>query len=254
MIENSSAVHDVFTPVAPAYRAINHALTFGLDGYWRRQAVRRALRGGPAPAAALDVCTGTGETAALLQRLGRGKTVVTGVDFNAAMLREAERRAAGGIAFRQADATALPFTDGAFDVIAISFALRNLHVTTDRFTACLRECLRVLRPGGRLVTVETTQPPCAFVRWIVRRYVGLIVPRLGARLSGSRAAYAYLAGTIPRFHGAPELAAILRAAGFERVDYTYLTAGLVAIHEAVKAGKRAETENEREEGKETPHG
>ncbi len=242
MADNAQAIRDMFTSVAPTYRAANRALTFGLDGYWRRQAARHALRG--APAAALDVCTGTGEMAFLLHRMSGAGTAVTGVDFNTAMLSEAERRQAGdGIVFRQADATALPFPDASFDVVTVSFALRNLNVTAGRFAATLRECLRVLRPGGRLVTVETTQPPSAFVRWIVRRYVGLVVPRLGARLSGSRAAYAYLAGTIPRFHGAPELAAILRNAGFERAVYTYLTLGLVAIHEAVKAGDRTGTNN-----------
>ena len=234
----------MFTSVAPTYRAANRALTFGLDGYWRRQAARRALRG--APATALDECTGTGEMASLLRRMSRGKTMVTGVDFNAAMLHEAERRHAGdGIVFRRGNATTLPFSDASFDVVTISFALRNLNVSADRFVACLRECHRLLRPGGHLVTVETTQPPNPVVRWIVHRYVGMIVPRLGARISGSRAAYAYMASTIPRFHGAPEFAAILRNAGFGRVVYTYLTLGLVAIHEAVKAGDRTGTNNRR---------
>ena len=240
----SQAVRDVFTSVAPTYRVTNRALTFGLDRYWRRQAARRALRG--APATALDVCTGTGEMASLLHRMGGARTVVTGVDFNAAMLCEAERRRAdNGIVFRQADAAALPFLEASFEVVTISFALRNLNVSADRFVAYLRECLRVLRPGGRMITVQTTQPPNAFVRWVVRRYVGTVVPRLGARMSGSRAAYTYLASTIPRFHGAPELAAILRNAGFGWVVYTYLTLGLVAIHEAVKVGDRTGTNNRR---------
>lgn len=233
MIKNAKAVCDVFTPIAPTYRRANRALTLGLDGYWRRQAVRTALRA--EPATALDVCTGTGETAACLHRMARGRIAVTGLDFNEAMLHEARIRQSGdAIAFRQGDATALPFPDASFDLVTISFALRNLNVAADRFSACLRECQRVLRPGGRLVTVETTQSPYRLVRWIVRRYVGIVVPWLGTRLSGSRPAYAYLANTIPRFHGAPRLAAILNEADFAPVTFNYLTFGLVAIHDAIK--------------------
>ncbi len=170
-----------------------------------------------------------------LYRQARRRISVTGVDFNAAMLREAKRRhGIEGIAFHRADATALHLSDDSFDAVTISFALRNLNISPERLYASLGECLRVLRPGGRLITVETTQPRNGLIRRGVRLYVRTVVPRIGARMSGSAAAYAYLANTIPRFHGAPELATILRDIGFGPVNYTYLTFGLVAIHEAVK--------------------
>jgi len=244
MMREAQAVHDLFTPIAPTYRVANRALTFGLDGYWRWRAARRALRGDPA--SALDVCAGTGEMAGCLRRFGRGRVAVTAVDFCEAMLDEARRRSgADAITFLLADASRLPFTNESFDVTTISFALRNLNVTADRFAVCLRECLRVLRPGGRLITVETTQPPRVLVRWVLRRFLGIVVPRLGAWLSGSRPAYAYLSGTISRFHGAPQLAAILRDIGFGRVNYRYLTFGLVAIHQAVKPAARENRERMR---------
>lgn len=232
-IDDTQAVRDVFTPVARTYRAVNRALTLGLDGYWRRSAARLALR--TPVTTALDVCVGTGEMAACLSRRGGPALSVTALDFNEAMLAQARRRTASArIAFRQGDAAELPFPDRTFDLLTISFALRNLNVTRERFDRCLAEFRRVLRPGGRLITVETSQSPNSFARWLLRAYTGAVVPRVGARLSGSRRAYAYLASTIPRFHGAPELAGILRKAGFEPVNYTYLTLGLVAVHEAFK--------------------
>ncbi len=233
MIRDAQSVRDLFAPIAGTYRVANHALTFGLDGYWRRRAVRRVLR--RHPAAILDVCTGTGEMSGLVNRRGRGRIAVTAIDFSEAMLREAgRRRDTHGVAFQCADATRLPFADKSFDAVTIAFALRNLNADPDRFAACMQECCRVLRDGGRLVTVETSRPPTALARWVQRVYVKTVVPRLGAWVSGSRPAYAYLAATIPRFHGAPQLAEIMCAAGFRDVRYTYLTFGLVAMHEAVR--------------------
>lgn len=227
----SEAVRALFAPVAPTYRRVNRILTFGLDGYWRRRAARRALQSSPAEA--LDVCTGTGEMAELLQTFGRNRVRVTAVDFCETMLLEAARRpGAGDIRYLQADALNLPFPQGSFDVVTIAFALRNLRVSEERFAGALRECRRVLRPGGRLVTVETTQPPGVVTRRLMHCYVRWIVPQAGAWLSGMRAAYAYLAATIPRFYDAPTLSQRLIAAGFQQVKYTYLTCGLVAIHEA----------------------
>jgi demethylmenaquinone methyltransferase / 2-methoxy-6-polyprenyl-1,4-benzoquinol methylase len=152
------------------------------------------------------------------------------------MLRRAEHKLRGErVTFRIADALHLPFDDGQFDVVTIAFALRNLNTTADHFSAALRECRRVLRPGGRLVTVETTQPPGRPAQWVLRGYARWVVPLVGALISRHRPAYAYLSSTIPRFHGAPALAQIMRAAGFAEARFTYLTFGLVAVHEAWKA-------------------
>lgn len=231
--DGAQAVRDIFTPITDTYRTVNRALTFGLDGYWRRRAARWALR--QPVASALDVCTGTGDLAGCLRRLGDPSMSVTAVDFSEPMLAEARRRAGSAdIVFAQADAAMLPFPDDRFDLITISFALRNLNVSRARFESCLAEFRRVLRNHGRLITVETTQPPNPVARRVLRVYSRAIVPRVGAYLSGSRPAYAYLANTIPRFHGAPELAHILKQAGFREARYTYATFGLVAIHEAIK--------------------
>lgn len=234
MIQAAHTVLETFAPISGTYEMVNHVLTFGLDRYWRRQAARRAVQ--PNVTVCLDACTGTGEMAMDLCRAGRGRLAVTAVDFCEPMIRAAARKSkALGIVFQLANAADLPFPDNHFDLVTISFALRNLNVTRANLSACLAEFRRVLRNGGRLLTLETTQPPIPAVRRLLHGYARTVVPRIGAILSGSRPAYAYLSGTIPRFYSAPELAGILCDAGFTRVQYTYLTFGLVAIHEAVKA-------------------
>lgn len=234
MIRTAQAVLETFAPIPDTYEMVNHVLTFGLDRYWRRRAARRAVQ--PGVAVGLDVCTGTGEMAMALCRAGRGQVAITAVDFCEPMIRAAGRKyKAHGIALQLANAANLPFPDKHFDLVTVSFALRNLNVTRDNLNACLAEFRRVLRDGGRLLTLETTQPPVPAIRRLLHGYARAVVPRVGAVLSGSRPAYAYLSGTIPRFYSAPELAGILRNAGFTQVQYTYLTFGLVAIHEAIKA-------------------
>lgn len=234
MIRTEHAILETFAPIPGTYEMVNHVLTFGLDRYWRRRAARRAVQ--PGVAVCLDICTGTGEMAMGLCRASRGRIAVTAVDFCEPMIREAVRKyQAHGIVFQLANAADLPFPDKHFDLVTISFALRNLNVTRANLSVCLAEFRRVLRNGGRLLALETTQPPVPAIRRLLHGYARAVVPRVGAVLSGSRPAYAYLSGTIPRFYSAPELAVILYDAGFTQVQYTYLTFGLVAIHEAVKA-------------------
>jgi demethylmenaquinone methyltransferase/2-methoxy-6-polyprenyl-1,4-benzoquinol methylase len=230
---NAQAVCSLFTPIAGGYRRGNRILTFGLDGYWRRRAARIALR--EPVSKALDVCTGTGEMAACLCHRGGPTLEVTAVDFNEAMLAEARHFAQSGrILFLNADATRLPFPDEQFDLVTVSFALRNLNVSPERFEACFSELRRVLRPGGRLVTVETSQPPNGLVRRILHAYARMLISALGGWISGARTSYAYLAATIPRFHSAPELAGVMRRVGFRESRFTHLTFGAVAVHESFK--------------------
>ncbi len=233
MLETVPAVHKIFARISGTYELVNHLLTFGLDRYWRRRAARCAVQ--PGVASCLDVCTGTGEMAVSVRRAGRGRVAVAAVDFCEPMIRAAARKYESlDIAFQLAKADMLPFPDNRFDLLTISFAVRNLNLTRDNLNACLVEFRRVLRTGGRLVAVETTQPPVSAIRRLLHFYARYVVPRIGAVFSGSGPAYAYLSNTIPRFYSAPELAEIMRDAGFTQVQYRYLSFGIVAIHEAVK--------------------
>ena len=228
-----SAVQNMFTEVPATYELVNHVLTLGLDVLWRRRAVRIAAKAGGTDWA--DMCTGTGETAVYLSHLAPKGTRVFGVDFCGPMLEKArEKPDAAGITFVESDIKTLPFKDGSFDLVTMSFATRNINLSREVLVRSFAEYYRVLRPGGRFVNLETSRPPFAPVRKCFDLYVKLFVKQLGNRISGARTAYGYLASTIPRFYGAEELAQIMREAGFDEVSFKRLLFGAAAIHQAIK--------------------
>ena len=233
MTNTSDTVRRTFDRIPATYDLLNHLLTFGLDAWWRRRAARAAAASEATHY--LDMCTGTGVMARAVRRAAGPGVSITGADFCAPMIQEGEKTLdVPRTAFCLADAACLPFAAGTFGAATIAFALRNLNTTRDHLAGCMGELHRVLRPGGRLVTVETTQPPSPLARSVMRFYARRIVPIVGTAVSGSRPAYTYLSSTIPRFYGADEFADILRGAGFGDVRYTYLTMGIVAVHVATK--------------------
>ena len=187
----------------------------------------------------LDVCSGTGETAVYLSRLAGEKTTVVAADFSISMLREATKKPeAAPIRFTLADASALPFRDETFDLVTISFATRNINISRNALIQYLREFHRVLKPEGRFVNVETSQPSSRLIRKLFHLYIRLVVKSLGWMLSGSKSAYTYLSQTIPRFYSADEFAQIIRQAGFSEVNFHSMTLGVAAIHKALKCSCR----------------
>ena len=226
------AVQKIFSAVPHSYELVNHVLTFGLDMVWRRKAAKIAATGGGATW--IDVCTGTGEMAVYLSRLAK-KTTVVAADFSIPMIRKATTKPeARQIAFILGDVRTLPFRDGTFELVTISFATRNINISRDILMRHFREFYRILKPGGRLVNLETSQPSSRLVRGLFHLYVRLAVRRLGGIISGSRAGYAYLAHTIPRFYSADELVDIMGQAGFVKVRFYRTMFGVAAIHKAVK--------------------
>jgi demethylmenaquinone methyltransferase/2-methoxy-6-polyprenyl-1,4-benzoquinol methylase len=231
----------MFASVPRRYDAVNRLTTLGLDQRWRRLAVAEILSG--APARVLDLCTGTGDLAIMLERSCPSATSIAAVDFSAPMLAEAVHKAAARdgasrISFSLADAGALPFPDGSFDAVGIGFGLRNLTWRNPRAAAHLSEILRVLRPGGRFVAAESSQPRAAVVRFGFHAYLRAVVGPLGGLVSGSRGAYAYLAESASRFYSDAELESLLVDAGFCRVRHTPLLAGAAAVHVAHKPARQ----------------
>jgi demethylmenaquinone methyltransferase/2-methoxy-6-polyprenyl-1,4-benzoquinol methylase len=225
----TSFVTRVFSEVPATYELVNHILTLGLDILWRMRAARVAARGGGARWA--DVCTGTGEMAALLRRLAPEETAVYALDLTPPMIAQARQKPeAAQIRFAVADAKALPFADQSLDLITISFATRNINLSKDTLIQTFAEFHRLLRPGGRFVNLETSQPTSLIVRRGFHFYIRLFVRAIGSRLSGSKAGYAYLAHTMPRFYPAKELADLMRQAGFRQVTYQKMFLGVAAIH------------------------
>lgn len=228
----SERLREIFSEIPARYERVNHALTFGLDMLWRRAAAKAAVDAGGSRF--LDVCTGTGETALLVARGAAPDSFVAGADFTPAMMREGRgKRGRDRIVFVAAEAAALPFPDGAFDAVTISFATRNLNVSRTGLLAAFMEFRRVLRPGGLFVNLETSQPPSPAVRAAFRFYAGRVVGRVGRIMAGSPSGYAYLSNTLRSFYGAEELAAVIEEAGFARVSFRRRALGVVALHIAV---------------------
>ena len=215
----------MFDSIAPVYDRMNTLMTAGMDGRWRRAAVRAASLS--KDGAALDVACGTGKlTAALAAEVGPAGRVV-GVDLSPAMLDEA-RRAFGqlpGVEFVLGNALSLPVGDGSFDAATIAFGLRNLASFEDGFL----EMARAVRSGGRVVCLELSVPR---PRFMGRAYVALFrvtAPFIGA-LFRRRAAYAYLPSSLKGFPPAEEIAATMRRVGLKDVRFKRLALGTVALH------------------------
>ena len=235
-IRSSADVRAMFDRIVPRYDLMNRVMTGGRDAAWRRLAVREALRGrNRAEARVLDIATGTGDLALALRAAGAADVV--GLDFSAPMLDQARRKegaTAGGrrVSWVEGDAMSLPFPDQSFDAVTVAFGLRNMP----SYPAALSEMLRVLRPAGTLVCLETTPLQAHVLRAVFDWYFARVVPILGAALSGDADAYRYLPASAAAFPDADALGQMMRAAGFSHVRYLRLGLGTVALHVATKAG------------------
>jgi demethylmenaquinone methyltransferase/2-methoxy-6-polyprenyl-1,4-benzoquinol methylase len=226
-------VPPLFDTIAPRYELVNHMLTGCLDVLWRRIAARMAAAGGGDRW--LDVCAGTGEMASALRRAGGPGPRIIATDLSLPMLQTGERRCrAGAILPATADSAHLPFPDETFDLVTISFASRNVNLRPGALAECFREFHRVLRPGGRFVNLETSQPPASPVRWVLHAYARRAIEPLAGFVAPAPGGYTYLARTIPTFPGPEELAQLLRECGFSQVIFRRLTLGVVAVHLAVR--------------------
>jgi demethylmenaquinone methyltransferase/2-methoxy-6-polyprenyl-1,4-benzoquinol methylase len=215
----------MFDSIAPVYDRMNTLMTAGLDGRWRRAAVRATqLRKG---GTALDVACGTGKlTAALAGAVGPEGRVV-GVDLSQAMLDVAGGACDGlpGVELRLGNALALPVEDGSFDAATIAFGLRNLSSFEDGF----REMTRAVRSGGRVVCLELSVPRPRFMGRFYRGIFRVMAPVVGA-LFRRGAAYAYLPHSLDGFPPAEEIAATMRRVGLRDVSFKRLALGAVALH------------------------
>jgi demethylmenaquinone methyltransferase/2-methoxy-6-polyprenyl-1,4-benzoquinol methylase len=213
-------VRRMFDRIAPVYDAMNRLMTAGLDRRWRAQAAAAVVDAGDR---ALDVCCGTGDLALAATEAG-GRA--TGLDFSAAMLERA-RRKAPAIDWVEGDALALPFVDGAFDVVTVGFGVRNL----DDLERGLGELRRVLRPGGRVAILEITRPRGLLAPFYRFWFEG-VIPLAGKVLPGG-SAYSYLPASVRRFPAPEGLAKLLDEAGFAEIRWRLFAGGIVALHTGV---------------------
>jgi demethylmenaquinone methyltransferase/2-methoxy-6-polyprenyl-1,4-benzoquinol methylase len=221
----------MFDRVAGHYDTLNSVMSAGLHHRWRERAADAAELG--PGASVLDVCCGTGDFALeLSKRVAPGGHVV-GCDFSEPMLDQAREkasaRAAAGIRFEWADALALPYDAGRFDAVTVGFGVRNF---ADRERG-LREMTRVLRPGGRLVILEITQPTRPPLSTFFSLWFDRVVPLIGA-LAGNPEAYEYLPESVRSFPSPSGLAAEMDGVGLGRIRYTVLAGGIIAIHSGIQ--------------------
>jgi demethylmenaquinone methyltransferase / 2-methoxy-6-polyprenyl-1,4-benzoquinol methylase len=225
-------VRRMFDRVAPRYDLANTVFSLGQDRAWRRAAARAA--GLAAGQSAVDVACGTGALTRELAASAPGARVL-GVDFSWEMVRRASGPEADPrtppAAFLVGDALRLPLRDASVDVVTIAFGLRNLPEPGRG----LLEFRRVLRPGGRLVVCEFSQPVVPVLRGVYRRYLTRLMPVAARRLTSDPEAYQYLARSIGAWPDQAGLAAWLQQAGFTRVAWRDLSGGIVALHRATAA-------------------
>ena len=225
----------MFDRIARRYRLMNTLMTAGQDRRWRRHVVARAAL--PREGRLLDLATGTGEIAQEALS-ARPDLLAVGADFSMGMM-QVGRRLPGGadMLWVAADAMQLPFPDAHFDAVTSGYLVRNVA----DIPRALGEQIRVLRPGGRLVILESSPPPPSLLRPLIELHLRLVIPLLGRVIVGGEgaAAYRYLPRTTRAFHRPDELAALMRHAGLAEVTWRTFMFGAMAVHEGLKPRRRA---------------
>lgn len=224
MDKNPDEVAAMFDGVAKRYDLVNDLLSLGQTKAWRRATTK--IIAPKAGMKILDLAAGTGSSSEPLAAAGAD---VIPADFSEGML-AAGRKARPHLAFTKADALNLPFKDGEFDLVTISFGLRN----TQNTQLALAEMLRVTKPGGQLVVCEFSSPTFAPFRKIYTNYLMRALPWVARRTSSNPDAYIYLAESIRAWPDQKALAAKIEAAGWGAVTWKNLTGGVVAVHKAFK--------------------
>lgn len=230
--DKAGLVHGVFSRVASRYDVMNDVMSVGIHRVWKNAMMDwLAPRDGQQ---LLDVAGGTGDIAfRFLKRAPRAR--VTVCDMTESMLVEGRKRAeaetlADRLGWVTGDAMALPFKDNSFDRYTISFGIRNVT----RIPDALAEAYRVLRPGGRLMVLEFSQLPVPAMQWAYDRYSFNVIPVMGQLIANDRDSYQYLVESIRKFPDQDTFAAMIRDAGFDRVQYRNLSLGIAALHSGWK--------------------
>ena len=232
--EKRRFVRDKFTSVASRYDLLNSLLSLKIDSYWRFVTACELKRREKGPI--LDLCAGTLPLSHELAR--RTKETVIAVDFCYEMLHCGSLRLSGNKEARRiapicGDGEELPIKDAMFSGITVAFGVRNLS----QIDKGLKEMLRVLKPGGKLIILEFSRPQNPFFSKIYNFYLHRFLPALGSLISGDQEAYRYLADSIQAFYAPEVLTAIMRDAGFIKTTYRPLTLGIVTLYIGIKEKK-----------------
>jgi demethylmenaquinone methyltransferase/2-methoxy-6-polyprenyl-1,4-benzoquinol methylase len=230
--EAAAHVREMFGRIAPRYDLLNHLLSLDIDKVWRRRVAKRfsAVLHDPA-ARVLDLCCGTGDLALAFRKEAPAGAEIVGSDFVPEMLARARAKAAAcaaGVTFVEADALALPFSNGTFDLVSCSFGFRNLA----NYERGLQEILRVLKQGGVAAILEFGEPRGKLFGSLYRFYFRRVLPRLGGLISGNGSAYTYLPNSVSKFPSPEALQGKFEQAGYTDVRFVRWTGGIVTLHTA----------------------
>ncbi len=225
-------IRRMFGQIAPWYDFLNHLLSLNIDRHWRRKTAALVAPASRSGRPILDLCTGTGDLAFTLDQATGGTVPIIGADFCHEMLLRAVSKAdAGGLSpriqFVEADAQALPFPSGTFQLVTVAFGLRNV---TDPEKG-LAEMVRVLEPGGRVAILEFSRPRHWLFGRLYRWYFRYLLPLVGQLLSRSKeSAYRYLPESVMKFPDYDDLVRIMTKHGLENVWYRPLTFGIATLY------------------------
>ncbi len=233
--DKQAMVDDVFASVARRYDLMNDLMSGGMHRLWKSamvSALNAPKRG--RPWRLVDVAGGTGDIAFRVAARSDGHADITVADINEAMLdigrARAEKRGIANIAFRTANAEALPFDPASFDAYTIAFGIRNVP----RIEAALGEAYRVLKHGGRFLALEFSAVDMPMLDRVYEAYSFRVIPKLGRAVAGDAESYRYLVESIRTFPNQDRFADMIRAAGFQRVSYRNFSGGIAALHSGWK--------------------
>jgi demethylmenaquinone methyltransferase/2-methoxy-6-polyprenyl-1,4-benzoquinol methylase len=226
-LDKPTRIRHMFDSIAPRYDLMNTVMTLGQHQAMRRVAARLAQP--PQNGLALDLATGTGDFAAALQDIEPTCRVI-GIDFAMEMMRLGQTKYRHRILFAQGDMLHLPLPANTFDCAVNGFVLRNVADVPVAFA----EMYRVLKPGGRAVSLEITSPRTPIWRNIFGLYFDHLMPRLGGWLSGQPDAYRYLPQSVREFYAPERVVDLLRAAGFRDAHFRWLMLGTMAVYVGIK--------------------
>lgn len=227
-------IQQMFDGIAADYDRLNHIMSLGIDRSWRRRAIREIVDT-DRDLDILDIACGTGDFSIAIARKMPSGSHVIGLDISEGMLAVMrEKLKAEGLEERvsvgQGDCEAMGFGDARFDRAAIAFGIRNF----EHREKALKEILRVLKPGGKLVILELSVPSNPVIRWFYKLYFTGILPVIGGKVSGDKAAYRYLPASVLQFPGKKEWMETMRTCGYAGVRHKAFTLGICRMYVGVK--------------------
>ena len=224
-MQDPKYVKDAFADIADKYVFTNHVLSFGVDIFWRRKVAKMISSRNPINV--LDIATGSGDLALEIQKKCP-ETEVVGSDFCEPMLQQANKRGLERTVL--ADALNLPFSEAYFDVVTVSFGLRNMA----DWSGALTEMFRVLSSGGYLIILDFSLPQSFIGHKLYRFYLHKILPAVAGLITGKRSAYQYLGGSIESFPSGEKMCTLIESNGFNLARFNPLSGGIATIYSAEK--------------------